>query len=78
LDLNLRKTLVKCHIWSMVLFGAAMWTLRKVDQKYLKSFAVWCWTRMEISWTDYVKNEEVLHRISKQMRNWNTQSNMKI
>jgi hypothetical protein len=47
----------------MVLFGAAVWTLRKVDQKYLKSFAVWCWTRMEISWIDHVKNEDVLHRI---------------
>jgi len=29
--------------------------------KYLKSMEVWCWRRMaEISWTDRVKNEEVL------------------
>jgi hypothetical protein len=53
---------VKCHIWSAVLYGAAMRTLRKVDRKYLESFEM-CWTRMEISWTDHVKNEEVLHRI---------------
>jgi hypothetical protein len=31
------------------------------DQKYLESFEMWCWRRMEkISWTDHVRNEEVL------------------
>jgi len=30
-------------------------------QKYLESFEMWCWRRMEnISWTDHVRNEEVL------------------
>jgi hypothetical protein len=38
LDLNLRKKLVKCYIWSTALYGAEMWTLRKIDQKYLESF----------------------------------------
>jgi hypothetical protein len=38
LDLNLRKKLVKCYIWSMALYGAETWTLRSADQKYLKYF----------------------------------------
>jgi hypothetical protein len=38
LDLNLRKKLVKCYIWSIALYGAETWTLEKVDQKYLKRF----------------------------------------
>jgi hypothetical protein len=42
IDLNLRKKLVKCYIWSMTLYGAESWTLRKVDQKYLESFEMWC------------------------------------
>jgi len=42
LDLNLRKKLVKCHIWSMALYGAETWTLRAADQKYLESFEMWC------------------------------------
>jgi hypothetical protein len=64
LDLNLRKKLVKCYIWSIALCGAETWTLEKVDQKYLESFDMWCWRRMEkISWTDRVRNEEVLHRV---------------
>jgi hypothetical protein len=33
LDLNLRKKLVKCYVWSIALYGAETWTLRKVDQK---------------------------------------------
>ena len=46
-DLNLRKKLVECHIWSIALCGAETGTLRKVDQKYLGSFEMWCWRRME-------------------------------
>jgi hypothetical protein len=49
------------------LYGAETWALRAVDQKYLKSFGTWCWRRMEkISWTDHVRNEEVLLRIKEQ------------
>ncbi|PNF17737.1 hypothetical protein B7P43_G07070 [Cryptotermes secundus] len=67
LDLNLRKKLVKYYIWSMALYGAETWTLRAVDQKHLDSFEMWCWRRMKkISWTDYVRNEEVLFRVSEQ------------
>jgi hypothetical protein len=63
LDLELRK-LVKCYIWSIALYGAETWTLRKLDQKNLESFEKWCWRRMEnISWMDRVSNEAVLHRV---------------
>ena len=43
------------------------------DQKYLESFEMWCWRRMErISWTDHVRNEEVLLRVNEQrnIRKW--------
>jgi hypothetical protein len=66
LDLNLRKKLVKCYIWSIALYGAETWTLRKIDQKYLESSEMWCWRRMEISWTDRLRNEEVLHRVKEE------------
>jgi hypothetical protein len=80
-DLKLRKKIVKCYIWSITLFGAETWTLRAVDQKHLESFEMWCWTRMgKTSWTDRVRNEEVLlrvkekrnilHEISKRKANW--------
>jgi len=81
LDLELRKKLVKCYIWSIALCGAETGTVRAVDQKQLESFEMWCWRRMEkIIWTDHVRNEEVLlrakeqrnilHEISKRKANW--------
>jgi len=67
LDLELRKKLVKCYIWSIALYGAEMWALRTVGQKHLESFKIWFWRRMEkISCTDHVRNEEVLLRIKEQ------------
>jgi hypothetical protein len=55
---------VNSYTWGITLCGAETWTLRKVDQKYLESLELWCWRRMEkISWTDRVKNEEVLQRV---------------
>jgi hypothetical protein len=44
-----------------------LWTLRQVDQKYINSFEMWCWRRMEnISWMDRVRNDEVLLRIQEE------------
>jgi hypothetical protein len=67
LDLELRKKLVKCYVWSIALYGAENWTLRAVEQKHLESFEMWCWRRMEkFSWTDHVRNEEVLFKVKEQ------------
>ena len=41
--------------------AAEIWALRKVDQEHLESFEMWSWRSMEnISWTDRVRNGEVL------------------
>jgi len=67
LDLELRRKLVKCYVWSMALYGTETWTLRAVDQKNLESSEMWYWRRMEkISWTNHVRNEEVLLRVKEQ------------
>ena len=47
LNLNLRKRLVRCYVWSIALYGAETWMLRATDQKHLESFEIWCWRRME-------------------------------
>jgi len=55
LDIYLRKKLPMCYIWGVALYGAQNWTLQRADQKYLQSFEMWCWGRMEkISRTDRV------------------------
>jgi hypothetical protein len=62
---DLGKKLIKFCLLRTALHGAKPWALRKVDQTYLEYFEMWCWRRMEIIWTDIVKNELVLHRIKR-------------
>jgi hypothetical protein len=46
------------------LYGAESCTLGAVDHKHLKSFEMWYWRRVEkISWTDDLRNKEVLLRV---------------
>ena len=81
LDKELWKRLVKCFVWSVALYGAETWTLRRNEQKQLEAFEMWVWRRMErIKWTDIIKNAIVLERmgegrimlelIRKRKRNW--------
>jgi hypothetical protein len=47
--------------------GAESGTLREAEQKYLESSKIWSWRRMaKISWTDHVRSEEVLHRVTEE------------
>lgn len=54
----------RVEILKRTLCGGETWKLWKVDQKYLGSFEMWYWRRLEkISWAVHVENEEVLHRV---------------
>jgi len=40
------------------------WALKNVEQKCQEIFEIWCLRRMQkISWTDRVRNEQVLHGV---------------
>ncbi|KAJ4444950.1 hypothetical protein ANN_06749 [Periplaneta americana] len=78
---ELRKGLVKCFVWSVALYGAETWTLRRSEEKRIEAFELWIWRRMErVKWTHRIKNEAVLERvveermmlklIRKRKRNW--------
>jgi hypothetical protein len=59
LQTGLKFNEISCEMLQLEHF--ATWTLRKVDQKYLGSLEMWIWRRLETaSWTDCVRNEEVL------------------
>jgi hypothetical protein len=69
MDLEVRKKLVNCYIWSIALYGAESWKLWAVAQKNLESFKIWYWRRIEkIIWTDHVRNEGVLLRVKEQIK----------
>jgi hypothetical protein len=38
MDLELKKKLVKCYVWSIALYGVETGTLRAVDQRHFESF----------------------------------------
>jgi len=66
LNLNLRKKLVNCYIWSVASYSTETWTLRKADHKYLESFEMQCRRRKEqVSWTGHMRNE-VWQRVKKE------------
>lgn len=81
LDLELRKRMMKCFVWSVMLCGAETWELRKEDIRRIEAFEMWVYRRMErVSWVDRVSNVEVLGRVSaerelmnrvrRRQRNW--------
>jgi len=59
LNIELKKKMEHCFIWLR-----EIWTLRKLERKYLESFEVRCWRRIEkITWLEKVTNEQVLDHI---------------
>ena len=80
LEKELRKRLVKCFVWSVALYGAETWTLRRNEQKRLEAFEMWIWRRMErVEWTDKIKNcccarkvgeRRIMLELMKRKRNW--------
>ena len=51
-------------VWSVALYGAETWTLRRNEQKRLEAFEMGIWRRMEcVKRTDKIKNSVVLERV---------------
>ena len=58
LNIELKKKLIRCYVWNIVLYGSETWTLRKLERKYLESSEMWNWMKMQ-----KITNEELLERI---------------
>ena len=66
-SLPLKLRLLKCYVFSVLLYGAKAWIVTEQLMKKLSAFETWLYRRMlRISWTDYIPNEEVLQRVGKQ------------
>ena len=54
-------------VWSVALYGAETWTLRKEDERRLEAFEMWVWRRMEkVKWTERRRNDEVLDMVGEE------------
>ena len=52
---------MKTVIWSVALYCAETWSLRKKDIRRIEALEMWVWRRMKrISWTEKRANEEIL------------------
>ena len=63
INLSTRLRLMRCYVWSMLLYGSECWTINKAMQQRLEAVEMWFLRRMmRISWTDHVTNIDVLER----------------
>ena len=66
LDINLRVRVLKCYVWSVLLYGAETWTISAVMKSRIEAAEMWFYRRMlRISWVRRVTNEEVLRRVGR-------------
>ena len=63
--LDTRQRILRCYIWSTLLYGSETWTISKTMIRRLTAFEMWSYRKMmKIPWTDKVTNAEVLNRMS--------------
>ncbi|KAG1683509.1 Serine/threonine-protein kinase MRCK alpha [Nymphon striatum] len=73
LKIGTKKRLVKCYIWSTLLYGAETWTLIKIMMTKIEAFEMWIHRRMlKISYTEHRTNEFILRKIEAKRSLMNT------
>lgn len=64
LSLEIRMRMLRCYVFSVLLYGLEAWTLKEVHMNKLAAFELWCYRRiLRISWMDKVINLEVIGRM---------------
>lgn len=67
LSLHMKLRLLRCYVFSVLLYGVETWTLTKETTKRLEAFELWLYRRiLKISWTQKITNIEVLRRMNKE------------
>ena len=57
--------LVKDMVFPVVMYGCESWTLKKVEQRRIDAFELWCWRRLlRVPWTARRSNQSILKEIS--------------
>lgn len=67
ISMGLRMRMLRCYVFSTLLYGVESWTLKKNHMDKLQAFEMWCYRRMwRIPWTDKITNTEVLTKMQKE------------
>lgn len=66
LTLNLKIRMLRCYVFSVLLYGVESWTVNETIINKLNAFELWCYRRiLKVSWTQHITNEEIINRIGK-------------
>ena len=61
-SLDTRIRLLKCYIWSTLLYECETWTLSKTLEKRIEAFEIWTFRRiLKIAWANQKTNDEILN-----------------
>ena len=64
MNISLKKRMIKSIVWSLALYGAETWTLRKEDIRRLEALEMWLCRRLEnVGWEDRMRNEKALESV---------------
>ena len=65
ITLPTKVRLVKAMVFPVVMYGCESWTIKKVEQRRIDAFELWCWRRLlRVPWTASRPNESILMEIS--------------
>jgi len=71
--LKLRIRMLRCYVFSVLLYGMEAWTLKQSNIKNIEAFEMWCYRRiLKISWTERITNKAVLLKMEKDCELLNT------
>ena len=63
ISLKTKKRILKCYVWSTLMYGCESWTISKAMQERLEAAEIWFLRRMlSISWLDRMTNDMVLRK----------------
>ena len=65
ISLNTKKRIIKCYVWSTLLYGCETWTVTQSHINKLQAFEMWVYRKLKrISWMDKITNEDVLKKVN--------------
>ena len=65
ITLPTKVCLVKAMVFPVVMYRCESWTIKKVEQRRIDAFELWCWRRLlRVPWTARRSNQSILKKIS--------------
>ena len=57
--------LVKGMVFTVVMYGWEIWTIKKAERRRIDAFELWCWRRfLWVPWTARRSNQSILKEVS--------------